>query len=620
MAFRRRCVTLFFSYLLLLVYRANATENETLSLSGPEEKIPQQESINCPPWFFYNPATKQCECFRSVNTDSIVECTEQGALVRFGSCMTYEEGEGTFVGRCHSFEISGHNVSERFPGFITLPDNISELNDYMCRPMNRRGLVCSECVEGFGPAVTFYGFSCSNCTDAWYGIPLYLFIEFVPITIFYLIILVFRVGLTSSPFTAFVLFCQFAVTAVTAVLGPFSLESTPVLYYFSVVITFYGFWNLDFFRVLIPPFCVSPNLEIIHVIFLGYISAFYPLILIGVTWICIELHSRNFKIFVWTWKKLSGCCLKFTKRESKSTIIDVFSTFLLLSYTKIIAIFVDTIEPDFIPNMNNLPTRRVLRADPRIEWLGVGNSPYLVVSLFLFLVLIIPPVVLLLVYPTKAFRSLLLKCSRGGYLRAALNIFVEKFYDSYRDGLDGGRDMRSMASLYFILRIFVYLISIPEHYLIYNGLLVGGVTVLVALLQPYKKTYMNVIDVLLLADLTFCLIMFDLYFSEPLGSTARLFFALCIGSIGSLPMWIFIGYIIYLILPFKRIFSFLREKLPICKKIVPCCDKATDSERDVEASPKKKTEPNARSNDELELPDRILNPELYDGDNMTYKT
>ena len=37
------------------------------------------------------------------------------------------------------------------PGFISLPENVSELNDYMCGPMNRKGLVCSECIDGFGP-------------------------------------------------------------------------------------------------------------------------------------------------------------------------------------------------------------------------------------------------------------------------------------------------------------------------------------------------------------------------------------------------------------------------------------------------------------------------------------
>ena len=596
----------------MLVSLVQGQENSTnLAASQPELLFKYQD---CPPWFVYNAATSKCECFRSPSTDSIVQCTEQGALLKYGHCMTYEEGVGIFVGRCQAFEVNGHNKSETFPGFITLPDNVSELNDYMCGPMNRKGLVCSDCMEGFGPSVTFYGFSCSNCTDAWYGVGIYLFLEFVPITIFYVIILVFRIGLTSSPFTAFVLFSQFAVTAVTAAFGPYSFETSPVIYYFSVVISFYGFWNLDFFRYLIPPFCVSSQLKIIHIVFLGYISAFYPLLLIGLTWVCIELYSRNFKIFVWTWKKFEGCLMKRTKRESKCTIIDVFSTFLLLSYTKIVKIFVDTIEPDFVPNMNGLPTRRVLLVDPSIEWLEIENLPYLAVSVFLFVVLIFPPVALLTFYPTKIFRSLLLKCSFGGHTRAALNIFVEKFYDSYRDGLDGGRDMRSLASLYFILRIFVYLISIAEQYLLYNGLLIGGTAIFVAIIRPYKKTYMNVIDALLLATLSFSLFMFDLYFRETLGSTAALFYALNIGLVGSFPMWGFIGYVIYKITPFKRFFSFAKEKSRFCQNCGSSCKKKNDVE---EGSTAPGEQVDMRSDIDPELPDRMVNPEFYDG-TLTY--
>ena len=116
--------------------------------------------------------------------------------------------------------------------------------------------------------------------------------------------------------------------------------------------------------------------------------------------------------------------------------------------------------------MNNRPTRRVLSIDPSIEWLGTKNLPFVIVSFFLFLVFVVPPVVLLTFYPTRTFRSLLSKLPFSGRSRAAINIFVEKFYTSYKDGLDGGRDMRGFASLYFYLRIVVYPLSIAERYYI----------------------------------------------------------------------------------------------------------------------------------------------------------
>ena len=53
---------------------------------------------------------------------------------------------------------------------VQLLQNLSELNNCMCGPPNRKGLVCSECADGFGPSVTSFGYKCANCTDHRYGV------------------------------------------------------------------------------------------------------------------------------------------------------------------------------------------------------------------------------------------------------------------------------------------------------------------------------------------------------------------------------------------------------------------------------------------------------------------
>lgn len=263
----------------------------------------------CPPWFFYNFTLDRCECFESLNQD--VRCTDEGALLRFGRCMTYyyQEGIGSFVSSCPYFLVNNFidNVTQSI--FIQLPSNITE---YMCGPLNRKGYQCSECFDGFGPSLTSIGYQCSNCTGVWYGVPLYLFLEFVPITIFYLTILIFRINVTSAPMTSFILFSQltlFSLIVNTELQSVIQAEFNRGAFYFvnGFIITFYGIWNLDFFRYIIPPFCVSPNLKVIHIYFMAYISAFYPLCLIAITWIWIELLSRNFKPLVWTWKRTQRC-------------------------------------------------------------------------------------------------------------------------------------------------------------------------------------------------------------------------------------------------------------------------------------------------------------------------
>ena len=71
--------------------------------------------------------------------------------------MTNEEG-GTFLIACGTFLSHGQEVTLADGAYLQLPDNISELNDYVCGPMNRKGRVCSECIDGFSPSVTSIGY------------------------------------------------------------------------------------------------------------------------------------------------------------------------------------------------------------------------------------------------------------------------------------------------------------------------------------------------------------------------------------------------------------------------------------------------------------------------------
>lgn len=170
--------------------------------------LEQEDDMNCPPWFHYNSTSEKCKCFHHPDVKVDVICTESEALLNFGSCMTYDNTTRiTSLGQCVSFLVEDRNVS-MLRNYIQLPKNLSELNEYMCAPMNRKGRVCSECIDGFGPSVFTYGFQCANYTGAWHGIPVYLLLEFAPITIFYFIILAFQISVTKAPMTGFILYSQ----------------------------------------------------------------------------------------------------------------------------------------------------------------------------------------------------------------------------------------------------------------------------------------------------------------------------------------------------------------------------------------------------------------------------
>ena len=464
-------------------------------------------------WFCFNSTLIQ----KTYNSCQVT-CSKDGPMLAFGCCATYSEDTRLLsVTECLSFQYTGHNVTT--PGYILLPRNLTELNDYMCGPLNRKGLVCSECADGFGPSVTSFQYTCANCTDAWYGVPLFLFLEFVPITVFYLIILVFQISVTSAPMPCFIMYAQFIVSMFGLILfdnyssirNKLIIKDEDIRLDMKIIHTFYGLFNLDFLHFVIPPFCVSSKLKFFYTAFFGYISAIYPVCLICLTWVCVELHGRNFRPLVCLWRPFHRCFVKLQRAwDAKSDIIDVFTTFFLLSYGKCLYQTVLLLLRQRIMNYDEswqyVDMYYRLTVDLSITF-GSTNYLLLVVpsALISFTFVILPPLVLIL-YPMKAFRLCLSKC-RLNFI--AVNIFVDKVHGCYRNGLDGGRDMRSFSGLYFFLRILVFLtgqlsskISKSLNEIWFPMATVCLITAfIVALLKPYKKAYMNYLDTLLLSNL-----------------------------------------------------------------------------------------------------------------------
>ena len=471
----------------------------------------------CPLWFNYSSATNKCNC----HFTPITNCDDGKACVNSDQILTYNSRQELLSSMTirHRY-LGGYNTTKH--GYVALPSDISELNPYMCGPLNRISYMCSDCKSGYGPPAFFT--SCTNvchlCRDTWYDVALYLSLEFVPITLFYLVVLIFQIKLTLAPMTCFIMYCQLMVMAFYE---ECTSKSSPTLFSrvkytdegeirteTKILLSLFGVFNLDFFHYAVSPFCVSSKLKPIHVVFLGYISVFYPFLLIILTWFCIELHGRNFKPLVYLWKPFHRYIVALRKSwNSKSDLIDVFASFLLLSYTKIIYQVVLTMNSSEIMNYSLVNGRQfvsyVLSCDTRIatKLKNVDYALITVVSVFLSFTLVIFPALLLILHPTRIFQVLSTKCLSNRF-RITLTLFAEKFHSCYSDGLDGKRSKRGLSGLYFLLRIvacFTELINrntIDVYTWFARGLLFSVATLLIALSRPYKKTYMNIMDSVLL--------------------------------------------------------------------------------------------------------------------------
>ena len=478
----------------------NLTEEQSTATSYT---LLRNKDNQCPPWTYYDNRLERCKCYNDVrvNYGYKVRCNNDKTILVYDHCMTYDKGSGTLsMSYCPYLKLQGHNISE--PRMIDLPDNISQLNKYMCGPMNRKGILCSQCTDGYGPSGTSRKFQCSPCSGVWYGVPLYLFLELVPVTVFYVIVLLFQLNLrlTIAPMTGFIFYSNY----ISLRINIFVAVSNGDQAYIKVIDFLYGIWTLDFFRYVAPPFCISAKLKVVHILYLQCLSAIFPYILIAITWILINLYSRDSKVVVWMWKKLDRVILKHcnVKRNSDGTVVDAFAAFFLLTFVKFFSLFLTQLVPLTIFQVNNFnySTSRTIRSyNISEEYRSVETLVTLVATLGIFLMAILTPVVIVALYPHRLFRKLLFKCCCHQFI-CTLNFFTEKFYSCYRDGLDGGKDMRSFASMHFFTAIILFVVwTFSDSFTALAGIL-GGCSLVIAIVKPYKTRYMAIIESLILAN------------------------------------------------------------------------------------------------------------------------
>ena len=324
------------------------------------------------------------------------------------------------------------------------------------------------------------------------------------------------------------------------------------------VASLYGIWNLDFLHYIVSPICISSKLAIIHVEFFGCLSALYSLSLIVLTWACVELHGRNCRPLVLLWRPFHRCFVRLRKRwDISNDTIGVSATFLLLSYSKLTYQSIQILSTQYILK-NGAPYVKVNLYDPSISFMSSEHVPFVVVSLVLLVLVVIPSPLVLLLYPTRLFSRCLIICRLNGKFRAALQTFVEKFYGCYDDNFTGVRDRRRFSALYFYLRYAIIVVYwIREVFLAHNVwffgiILITCVSLFIGYVQPYKKSYMNILDTLLLAHMALLCLLISTPFDNAL-------YAVSLVVLISLPSILFLSYLSW---------NLLNKSLHIFKKCV----------------------------------------------------
>ena len=564
--------------------------------SGRSKEIASEgiASLSCPPGFVMNNGSCVCGDW----PDGMIVCDEesQPASIMIRYSMTYDEGIVN-VG----MSPRGFFRDKYYKFYYPLPGNLSELNRHMCGPFNTQGRLCGKCEDGYAvsPLAYFTDFRCVKCngSSSEYGWAKYIGFEFLPLTVAFLIIVMFGFSAVSGPVNAFIFYCQLTTgpgisgivvrEAILTAQGNISFNDSTFL---KVVSSFYELWNLEFFRYFLPEFCLTKKLTGLHMMALQYVSALYPLFLVAVLYLCIELHARGFRLVVWCWRPFHKYFVYFRRSvDPRASVIDAFATCTLLSYVKLLMISRDLLLPSFVfHGTREQPSEMLVYYDSSKRFLHGEHLPFAILANSILLTFVAIPPVLLLLYPTSLFQKCLTRCRMNCY---ALHTFADVFQGCYKDGTNGTRDYRYFAGLYFLLRIVIVILTVFSILTISPALVYLIASLSFTLFQPYKKRVYNVVDSLILALLAviyiFISYQFNLVFFTTHPSTILLGFT---DLLYTLPLVCVTLFMIYWLLSKIRRTRCIRKLFLL----------ATDDE----------TRP-LREDLSDSLPDRIVNPRNY---------
>ena len=337
--------------------------------------------------------------------------------------------------------------------YYTLPCDTGELQNWSCpQHMNRRGYLCSQCNEGYALPVYSYTLGCVKCKDYKYNWIAYLAVVYIPLTLFYIVVAMFSINFTSPTLSGVITFFKIAANP-----GVFQLIIQELNENHSLImdisISFASLWNLDFLRI----FALIQNASALLIMSLELPVAVFPLVLIGVTYAMVKLHDQNIKPFVVGWKIIRKL-LKPVRRNVKTSLVEVFASFIYLSCSRLLLASLYILMPctmyTYNPQSDVLRKRYFVMNSPTVEYFGSQHLPFALLPIVLSTMFFTFPMFLFFLYPSSWFHNILNKL---GCNYIVLHTFMDVFQGGYKDGITGKRDYRYFSGFVLLFPLLIYL-------------------------------------------------------------------------------------------------------------------------------------------------------------------
>ena len=514
---------------------------------------------NCPPGFILsrdNRSHLQCKCARESYV-GILKCNDdfqayihRGYWIGYVNISTEEE---LFSGYCPSGFCFSDSKQLREVEHRLNVSSKDELDSLVCGS-KRTGKLCGDCRGNYSAYFHSRAFRCDKSDNCARGLLFYTISELLPLTVLFLVVIVFNISFTSGAVNAFIFFAQ--------VIDSIDISAENFIWFPSWVYLLtrihrfvYRMFNLDFFCVNPLAFCLWKGAKSIDVIAFKYVTVIYALILVISTVILMNICN----------------CYRFCRcvkpRTVKGSVIHGISAFLVMCYAQSTKVSFHLLAPSHLCSKGLICNDNIMRYHGSTVYLSKAHLPYALPAIFFLVIITALPIILLLVYPAHYKILALLKLNENRRVQqisryipiAKLKPFFDSFQSCYKD------NFRFFSGLYFVYRLSILVISsISRNFTLFYILIEGQLIVMLiihALAQPYERRWHNAVDILTFADLAIIngITLFSYFYTRETGFQHRVNIASSVQLLLIyLPMVYLVTYIVFHL--FSKMNAYFKRK------------------------------------------------------------
>ena len=464
------------------------------------------ELLNCPPGFFHNSKDDMCACLtdRTHDIPVIPGCEETVYQANFNRYywIGYKSDDATdlLVGPCpYQYCYEDYDVTGN--GLLPESANKSILDRFVCGGSYRTGTLCGKCIDGYSATLNSPTFACSKCGNEYKLGVLFLFLSYIlPVTILFVIIIMFDIRMTTGPIGSFIFFAQIISSEYHyTLIHSINANNPTTLKIFNVILGIYSILNLDFFNYDIFKFCIFQRAGTIDIVAFELLLSLYPVLLITI----YALIRKYYYVCKWSWY------FKCFSISNKS-ITHGICAFLVICFAKInlhAFIILAPATVNFIDDMADRPYRTLVYLQGDLEYFTEMPHTLYALGAILFIIIVIAiPTLILLFHPIM---MRIVVYFQWGESRAVLFInkclmidrlkpVLDSFQGNYKDNLQffAGLQIFFYRTLFFLI-VVVNAGDFDDHIFFLVTVYFIAITLIHNLVMPFKQYVDNAVYIMI---------------------------------------------------------------------------------------------------------------------------